>query len=134
MAVKVIGTLDKDKFRNIAENIRGTEVVLTEKQIAHIIERRGEKFYQEYSNFFPDIIADPDYVFADTAHENTALACKRVTAKGKSVNLVIRLAVESDKAERKHSVITAIIENDKRFAQRLRNNIPAYDKNIAKPE
>lgn len=133
-AVKVIGTLDKDKFRNIAENIRGTEVVLTEKQIAHIIERRGEKFYQEYSNFFSDIIADPDYVFADTAHENTALACKRVTAKGKSVNLVIRLAVESDKTERKHSIITAIIENDKRFAQRLRNNIPAYDKNVAKPE
>lgn len=133
-AVKVIGTLDKDKFRSITENIRGTEVVLTEKQIAHIIERRGEKFYQEYSNFFSDIIADPDYVFVDTAHENTALACKRVTAKGKSVNLVIRLAVESDKTERKHSIITAIIENDKRFAQRLRNNIPAYDKNVAKPE
>ena len=127
-AVKIIGTIDVEKFKPIAEDIRGAEVVLTEKQAAHIKERRGEKFFEEYSKYFEEIVRDPEYIFKDDAHENTALACKRIETKGKSVNLVIRLAVSQDEKERKHSIITAVIENKKRFEQRLRNHMPIYEK------
>lgn len=127
-AVKTIGTIDAEKFKPIAKNIRGTEVVLTERQAAHIKERRGEKFFEEYSKYFEEIVHDPEYIFKDDAHENTALACKCIEAKGKSVNLVIRLAVSQDEKGRKHSIITAVIESKKRFKQRLRNHVPVYEK------
>jgi hypothetical protein len=42
--------------------------------------------------------------------------------------LVLRLAVEGDNFDYKNSIITAIKENEKRFAQRLRNNTPIYKK------
>ena len=133
--MKIIGTIDTEKFQLIADDIRGNEVILTDKQIEHIIERRGEKFYQQYSCYFEEILLDPDYIFPDDTHENTALVCKRVVSNGKSVNLVLRLAVSHDAPERKHSIITAIIENKKRFEQRLRNNLPIYEKiDIAEPE
>lgn len=40
--------------------------------------------------------------------------------------LVIRLALTGDDPQLQNSVITAILENSKRFSQRLRNNRPLY--------
>ena len=60
---------------------------------------------------------------------DTALVCKTfIDDNGGSVNIVIRLAVEGDDPAHKNSVITAMIENNRRFAQRLRNNIAVYKK------
>ena len=47
---------------------------------------------------------------------------------GKYVNVVLRLAVSKDSPEYKNSIITAVGENEKRFAQRLRNKKPLYKK------
>ena len=44
------------------------------------------------------------------------------------MNLVLRLVVEGDDPTFKNSIITAVGENEKRFAQRLRNNDPIYKK------
>ena len=58
--------------------------------------------------------------------EHTALVCKRIVEDEKYVNLVLRIAIETDNPEYKNSIITAIGESEKRFAQRLRNNIVLY--------
>ena len=39
----------------------------------------------------------------------------------KYINLVLRIVIETDNPEYKNSIITAIGESEKRFAQRLRN-------------
>lgn len=124
--MKNIGTIDIEKYRSISLHIRSSRLILTEKARKHIIERRGAAFFEAFSPYFKDIAEDPDYIFEDKAHRNSAVASKTITDMGKHVNLVIRLVVESDEEGYENSIITAIIENDKRYQQRLRNNIPIY--------
>lgn len=123
-----VADLSREKCGGIVENIRSTAVYLIENQKEHIIKRRGQEFYDQYRPFFKEIVEDPDYMFKDKVHENTIILSKTISCKGKSINLVIRLAVEGDEIGLENSIITAIIENDKRYQQRLRNNFPLYKK------
>lgn len=121
-----IADIDIKKYSVISPNIRSSTVVLTENQIEHIIKRRGQDFYDKYNAYFQEIAEDPDYIFSDPNHPNTAIACKTLQIDGANVHLVIRLAVEGDDAALENSIITALQENPKRYTQRLRNKIPLY--------
>ena len=123
-----IADIDISKYSAVSPNIRSSTLILTDNQIEHIIKRRGQAFYDTYSGYFREIAEDPDYIFPDDKHSNTAVACKTLTVDGKNIHLVIRLAVEADDPEMENSIITALYENNKRYAQRLRNNIPLYKK------
>ncbi len=125
-SVQTIGKIDIEKYRGVSDKIRTDEVVLTDKQRKHIIDRRGKEFYEKYHSFFRSVAEQPDYIFSDKAHPNTAIASKALLVDGKNLNLVIRLAVEGDEVGLKNSIITVIVENNKRYQQRLRNNIPLY--------
>ena len=120
-----IGRIDREKYRGVTEDIRTDEVIITDERIAHIKDRRGQAFYEKYSQYFGEVISDPDYIFRD-ARVNSALVCKSIATEDAVVNLVIRLAVERDDPMFKNSIITAIKESNKRFAQRLRNHEPLY--------
>lgn len=123
-----IAWIDRKKYSVICSCIRSSAVVLTENQREHIIKRRGKEFFDRYSPFFREIAEDPDYIFEDKGHEHTAIASKTIVADGKHINLVIRLALEGDETELENSIITAILESNKRYRQRLRNNIALYKK------
>lgn len=51
-APPVIAKLDVQRYSCVAEHIRSSDVILTEKQKEHIIERRGKEFYDKYSPYF----------------------------------------------------------------------------------
>ena len=125
--LQYIGKIDTEIYRKVVNTkIITDEVIITNNQIKHIIDRRGQAFFDEYSKFFSEIVSKPDFIFKDKA-ENTVIATKTFVDKNNvSVNLVVRLAVEGDNEDYKNSIITAIRENDKRFKQRLRNNQPIY--------
>lgn len=124
--MEFVATINIHMYSCVSERIRSNEVYLTENQKEHIINRRGRDFYEQYSPYFREVIEKPDYIFKDKAHENTAIASKTILVNGKHLNLVVRLAVEDDREGLENSVITAIVENDRRYSQRLRNNIPLY--------
>lgn len=129
VGVQTVGKIDISKYSLAASQpIRTETVVLTDHQREHIIKRRGQDFFDKYSPYFKEIAENPDYIFKDNSHDNTAIACKTITEGGKNVHLVIRLAVVGDDPGLENSIITAIIEGDKRYRQRLRNNIPLYKK------
>ena len=121
-----IGKIDISKYQPITKNkIITDQVILTDNRKKHIIERRGQEFYDKYSSLFADVVADPDYIFKDK-NENTALAAKIINIDGSSVNIVLRLVVEGENPNYKNAIITAVCENNKRFSQRLRNTPPVY--------
>ena len=127
--MEYIGKIDIKKYALVARSVRSCVVVLTAKQKEHIIERRGQEFYDRFRPYFGEIAEDPDYIFQDKAHENTAIASKTIEIGGGShVNLVIRLAVETDTTGFENSIITVIAENEKRYRQRIRNNKALYKK------
>ena len=125
-APPVIAKLDVQRYSCVAEHIRSSDVILTEKQKEHIIERRGKEFYDKYSPYFKEIIENPDYIFKDKKFENTAIASKTISLNSKNISVVVRIAVEGDEPWRKSSVITVMCENGKRYRQRVRNNIILY--------
>lgn len=125
-APPVIAKLDVQRYSCVAEHIRSSYVILTEKQKEHIIERRGKEFYNKYSPYFKEIIENPDYIFKDKKFENTAIASKTISLNSKNISIVVRIAVEGDEPWRKSSVITVMCENAKRYRQRVRNNIILY--------
>lgn len=125
-APPVIAKLDVQRYSCVAEHIRSSDVILTEKQKEHIIERRGKEFYRKYSPYFKEIIENPDYIFKDKKFENTAIASKTISLNSKNISVVVRIAVEGDEPWRKSSVITVMCENGKRYRQRVRNNIILY--------
>lgn len=125
--VHTVGKIEIDQYKPITPEIRTDEIIITDERIEHIIERRGKEFYEKYGSEFGNVVSDPDYIFKDKK-ENTALACKRFLDDGKYVNVAVRIAVSSDNPAYKNSIITAVGESEKRFAQRLRNNTPIYKK------
>ena len=120
MEYKLIGKLNIDKIQHCFSKLITDEVILRPDRAEHIIDRRGKAFYNDYSPLFSSIISNPDYILQDNK-PNTILMCKRIIDKEKSLNIVVRLAVESDNPTYKNSIITAVAEKDKRFKQRLRN-------------
>lgn len=125
--MQTVGYIDRDKFRPIAEDITTDEVILTDERVQHIAARRGADFLEKYRKYFPLVLSEPDYIFPDD-RVNTAIVCKVVGEGKEAVNLVLRLAVEGEDPAFKNSILTAIREGDRRFAQRLRNNVPIYRK------
>lgn len=121
-----VGRIDKNLYKCITEDIRTDEVIITDERIEHIIKRRGQDFYDTYGKEFVNIIQTPDYIFLDK--ENTALVCKEFAKDGKYINVVLKIAVSTDNPEYKNSILTAVCESNKRFQQRLRNNMPLYKK------
>lgn len=130
--MNIICRIDKEMYKCVSESILTDEVILTENRIEHIIERRGQDFYDEYSKYFSDILLNPDYIFKES--DNTALVSKTFSCNDVNVNLVLRLVVYGDNPDFRNSVISAVRENNRRFAQRLRNNEPVYKKSIDKQE
>lgn len=124
--VHTIGKIDKNIYKCVSEDIVTDEVIITDERIAHIIQRRGQDFYKKYSQYFGEILDNPDYIFPD--RENTALVCKKIINDGKYINVALRLVTSVDNSKYKNSIITAVGESEKRFAQRLRNNKPLYKK------
>jgi len=123
--VQTVAYIDIKKYRCILENISTDEVIITDERIQHIIDRRGKSFLDKYGPYFPQVLFEPDYIFLDN-RPHTVLVCKSFEENGSSLNLVVRLAVIEDNSLFKNSIITAMKENRKRFAQRLRNHVPLY--------
>ena len=61
-----IGLIDKEKYAKATQGeIRSELLILTEKQKAHIIDRRGQEFFEKYADFFAQIAIDTDFIFLD---------------------------------------------------------------------
>ena len=56
------------------------------------------------------------------------IASKTVSLERRNIHLVIRLAVENDEQGLENSIITAMVENERRYRQRLRNHPALYKK------
>lgn len=106
--MQYIGRIDIELFKPISEKIITDEVILTEKQMEHIEERHPGILYK-YEKYFTEVIEKPDYILKDNMRKNTALVLKTINETAeKSINLVIRLAVEGDSEYNKNSIITCI--------------------------
>ena len=100
----VIGRIDREIFRCIAEDIVTEEVVMTDNQLEHILQRHPEVF-PVVMDVVRDTLRDPDYIIEDK-HPYTGLVVKRLETGSESLQVVLRICTSEDQPGYKNSVIS----------------------------
>lgn len=113
--MQYIGKIDKEKFKNITDNITTEDVILTEQQVEHI-KKRHPNDYENYFNYFNEIIENPDYIIRDSM-KNTGILLKEIIEKDERFQLILR----EDNPNYKNSIITFFKISKKKYDQYLRN-------------
>jgi SPP1 gp7 family putative phage head morphogenesis protein len=120
--VLLIGRLDIEKYRAISPHIYTDEVVITDKQLAHITDKRAVT-YERYRDKLLDILNNPDYVFEDPKHQGTALVMKRYD---NTAEIVLRLSTESE--SKKNSILTMWEIKEARLRRYIKTHKVVYKK------
>ncbi len=119
----IVGKIDKNKYKDIANNITTKDVVLLPKQIEHI-EERHKGIYSKYKNEINNILDKPDYIFKDPKHKDTALLIKKYD---NNVEVVLKLNTNT-KNNFKNSIITMWEIKDKRLERYKQTHEIVYKK------
>lgn len=125
--VHTLGKLDRNIYKCITEDIMTDEVVITDNQIQHIIERHPEA-YNNAIEYINKAIQEPDYIINDDKHINTGLVVKRISSEKEQLLLVLRMCTSRDPKEYKNSIITSWSISEKRLQNYLRNKEILYKK------
>ena len=105
----VIGRIDREIFRCIAEDIVTEEVVVR------------------------DTLRDPDYIIEDK-HPHTGLVVKRLETGSESLQVVLRICTSEDQPGYKNSVISCWEISERRLQNYLRNKKILYNRQVDKKE
>ena len=124
--VHSIGKINKEIYRCIAEDILTDEVVITNNQIQHIMDRHPND-YERFSSYFGEIVKNPDYII-EANKPNTALLLKEIRENGEVFKTVLRLVTSKDNPNYKNSIITFMKIDEKEWNRLLRNKTILYKK------
>ena len=128
----VIGRIDREIFRCIAEDIVTEEVVMTDNQLQHILQRHPEVF-PAVLDVLRDTLRDPDYIIEDK-HPYTGLVVRRLETGSESLQVVLRICTSEDQPGYKNSVISCWEISERRLKNYLRNKKILYNRQVDKKE
>ena len=117
-----IGKINIEMFKGVSSRILTDEVVLTDKQLVHILEKRIDT-YEKYKDYLLDILQNPDYILDDPKHKDTALVLKKYD---NTAEVVLRLS--TDKIEKKNSIISMWEIKEPRLIRYLKTHKIVYKK------
>ena len=121
--VRFIGSIDKDLYKCVADNITTDEVIITEERIAHIEERHPGHF-EIIEPFLKLAVEKPDYILEDK--KNSALILKSIKAENLTFQVILRLHTTSDVEGYKNSIISAWKISERRWKNYINNKKILY--------
>lgn len=124
--VHTVGKIDREIYKCITEDIVTDEVILTDNQIQHILERHPD-VYEKAVSSMKAAVESPDYIIEDK-HKNTGLVVKRISTEKGTLQLVLRICTSEDDPGYKNSIISCWEISDKRLENYLRNKCILYKK------
>lgn len=108
----IIGQINTEIYKCIAEDITTPEVIITDERIQHIKDRHPND-YEQYYIYLKDIVENPDYII-ETPKPNTALILKEIQLSAeKQFKTVLRLKTSKDNPAFKNSIMTFMKINEK---------------------
>lgn len=127
----IVGILRDDILiilRDEFEEILTDEIIITDNQRNHIIDRHGQKDYNYFDEYREIILNEPDIVLKDIKHEGTIFVIKKIESLNVNINVLIRLVLETDNPDYKNSVITTYRLRDKNLQKLIDKNILIYSR------
>ena len=125
--MQYIGKLDKEKLGRYKNRIITEDVILTNERIEHI-KKRHPGNYEEYIDYIPDIIKNPDYILEDKDNKETILVLKIIRDKEKNVQVVIKLHTNINQKDKSNSILTFWNIRDRNYKSTIKNNKTIYKK------
>jgi len=119
-----VGTINIEMFKCISDDITSDEVVITDRQLAHIMEKHSQD-YELYSEYIPDILKHPDYIL-EANKPKSAVLLKEIINNGERIQLVLRFKTSSDPVDYKNSIITFMKIRKKEWLRLLNNKKILY--------
>ena len=107
------------------DSLRTEEVVVTEERLEHIRLRHPED-YELFQRYGKQAIENPDIIAKDEKHENTVFVIRHLPET--NLNVVVRLALDTDEPNYKNSVITFYRLREKNLKKLLERNPVLYKK------
>lgn len=124
--IYTVGKIDRKIYKCIANVIITDEVIITDNQLRHILDRHPDA-YNEVINYLSEIICDPDFIIEDK-HKNTGLVIKKIKSEKGYAQMVLRICTAEDNLNYKNSVISCWEISEKRLQNYLRNKRILYKK------
>lgn len=121
-----VGTINREIYKCITEDIVTDEVIITDERIKHIKDRHPND-YEKYCNYLTRIVEEPDYI-VETNKPKTALILKEFIEDNERFKMVVRLNTSCDNPSFKNSIITFMRINEKEWSRLLRNKQVLYKK------
>ena len=125
--LRVLGEIDGRVLKVEFGALHATEVVVTEERIKHIRERHPQdvELFEAYGQV---TIVEPDIIVKDMKNKGTVFLIKHLPDC--NINVVVRLALETENKELKNSVMTFYRIRTKNLVKLLRKNKEIYRKEI----
>lgn len=123
-------SLDLELYKCVSSKIATSRVVLTEKSVIHIAEHHPDAYLRVLVEL-KETIQNPDYIFNDDKHEDTALVVKRVSDPPDSLEstfVVLRICTDTANGQLANSVISGWTISKSRLQNYLRNKAILYKK------
>ena len=124
--IYIVGKIDRNIYKCIANVIITDEVIITDNQLQHILDRHPDA-YNEVINYLSEIICDPDFIIEDK-HKNTGLVIKKNKTEKGYAQMVLRICTLGDNPNYKNSIISCWKISEKRLQNYLRNKRILYKK------
>ena len=120
---RLLGKIDINSLIQTFGEIQTDEVIVTDERIRHIIERYPQdyKLFLEYGVF---AVTNPDYIIKDGKCDGTIFMIKRLIDT--NINVVVRVALSTDKKGLKNSVMTSYRLRDRNLKRMMEKNEILY--------
>ncbi len=122
--MKLVGKINREIYKCIAEDITTDEVIITDERIEHIKERHPDD-YERYYSYLSCIITAPDYIIKANK-PNTGVVLKEIQENGEKFKLVLRIKIENDPAEYRNSIISFWKIGEQTWKKTLKNKKILY--------
>ncbi len=123
VGVQMVGEINPKLFQKISP-ILTKDVVITERQIAHIKESHPLD-YERYAEYIPAILREPDYII-EANKPNSAVLLKEILEGNERFQLILRLKTPEDPASYQNSVISFWKIDKRRYDNYVRNKKIVY--------
>lgn len=123
--IRKLGRLNTQPLENEFGKLKTDELIVTNERIEHIKIRHPEDF-ELFEKYGLSIVAEPDFIIKDEKNENTVFMTKKL--ENTSLNLVVKIILETDEKDLKNSVMTFYRIREKNLKKLINKNKTLYKK------
>ena len=121
----VIGNIDPQLLETEFGKLQTNETIITNERKNHILSRHNED-YSLFEKYAKEIIENPEIIIKDEKNIGTVFMVKHLSST--NLNIVLRLALNSDNSGLKNSIMTAYRIRNKNLRKMENKNKILYKK------